>query len=92
MQETARIIKIEIREGKEGLFFASSNDEPGFFLCVTRSDQLWDAIPLALEDYFRSKNQAVSAIPTQSAQLHTTPWAIVPQGLIRRANERAGVL
>ena len=89
MHETARMITITVREGSAGLFYATSIEEPSFFLCVATREQLLEAVPLALEDFFRSKNQNVAAIPANPADRQALPWAIVPRDLLKKAAERS---
>ena len=89
MRETARLITINIKNDETGLFTATSGDEPDFFLCLAGLDRLLDAVPLALEDFYRSKNEYVAAIPASSGDGVSSPWAIVPKRLLQQAAERS---
>lgn len=87
---TARLVNIVIAEGKTGMFFATCENEPTFFISATSLVDVWKAIPCALEYMYDSKyHQAVKAIPTDQGKLGNRPWAVVPQGLIaQKAAER----
>ena len=75
--QSARLITINIREGTTGLFVATCEDEPGFYLSRVGAEPLWDALPLALEAMFRDKNQDVAATPIENGTFGSRPWAIV---------------
>lgn len=56
MTTTAKLMNIRIKAGATGVFFATSEDDPTFFLTATSAAQLWAAIPHALEDLFRARD------------------------------------
>ena len=89
MRETAHLITINITNDETGLFTATSRDEPGFFLCLAGLDRLLDAVPLALENFYRSKNENIAAIPAGSGDVAASAWAIVPKRLLQQAAERS---
>ena len=73
---------ITIKEGDSGLFFATSEDEPSFFVSATGADDIWVAIPCALEDMFRDRDDLeIVAFPTNKGDFAHKPWAIVPKKL-----------
>ena len=93
MNQTARLVTITIREGQSGLFFATCEDEPSFYLATVGADMLWEALPLALEDMFRrSKSQDVAAIPIDKGSFGSRPWAIVPRDLLTAVARRGEAL
>ncbi len=88
MDQTATLMTIKIREGKTGVFFATSEDEPTFFVSAVNAADLYSAIPLALEDMFRARHLDVAAIPTSKGDFAHRPWAIVPRELLAQVSER----
>lgn len=91
MGMTARIMNISVREGMGGMFFATSEDEPTFFLAETSLDALWEALPCAVEHMFEQRGHIpVYALPTDQGDLQHRPFAIVPRDVIaQRALEAA---
>lgn len=64
------------------MFFATSEDEPTFFVSAADIEDLCFLISAALERLYQSQHhRAIKAIPMGSFE-HETPWAIVPQSLI----------
>jgi hypothetical protein len=81
--QTARSLTISIREGKAGVFFASSEDEPTFFVSALSMDEVWAAIPCALEHMSLSRDHLkVRAIPTDKGDFANRQWTLVPTELL----------
>lgn len=86
MEQTAKLMTIAIREVESGMFFATSEDEPSFFVTATNVRDLYELIPLAIQDMFRDRNGLeISAFPTDRGEVGHKPWAIVPMELFARA-------
>jgi hypothetical protein len=92
MAQTAKLMTITIKEGSSGMLFATSEDEPTFFVSAVSSDDLWSAVSVAIEDMYLSRHMVeVTAIPTDSGDYAHRPWAIVPKSLLAQlaAGQRA---
>lgn len=80
---TARLVVINITEGGAGMFFATCDNEPTFFIAATSLADVWKCIPCAIEYMFDSKyHLAVKAIPTDQGCIGNKPWAVVPRDLL----------
>ncbi len=78
-EQITKLMTIKTKESDSGMFFATSEDEPTFFVSAVSADQLWLAIPAALEDLF----QEMAAFPTNKGTFASRPWALVPKELMR---------
>jgi hypothetical protein len=86
---TARLIDISIAEGETGVFFATSADEPTFYVSATSLDNLVAALPWAIEHMIRSRDHfEVAAIPTDKGNITRKAWALVPKELIALREEQ----
>lgn len=82
MNHAADILNIEIKQ-KDGMFFATSEDEPTFFVSALDASTLFRMLPIALADLYKSThNVEVRAFPTSKGEFGHKPWAIVPLDLI----------
>lgn len=90
MEQTAKLMTIAIRESDSGMFFATSEDEPTFFVTAMNVNALYELIPLAIEDMFRDRNGIkISAFPTDRGDFGHKPWAIVPEELLVKAASKS---
>lgn len=61
-----RLMTISIRHGESGMFFATSEDEPTFFLAQRSRKDLLAILPWALENTMRSLySRDVTALPPE---------------------------
>ncbi len=90
----ATLVNIHIREGSTGMFFATCQDEPTFFISAVSLSKLWYAIPSALEHMFSTKyNRDMKAFPTNAGNYANRPFAMVPKELVaKKAAERGPAL
>ncbi len=91
MTQTAQLMTITIKEGTSGLYFATSENEPTFFVSATSAVDLREAVTLALEGMFRSRQLDMVAFPTDGDAPGSHPWAIVPRELVAEGARRAAV-
>jgi hypothetical protein len=78
--QVAKLMTISTRRSATGMFFATSEDEPTFFVSTTSMEALNDAVRVALEELFSSRNhEIVAAIPTDKGDAEKKPWAIIPK-------------
>lgn len=80
---TAWLLTIKIREGAAGMFFATSEDEPTFFVSAKSADALYKAIPAALKSLFQERDHVEAAVfPTNRGTFAVKKWAVVPKALM----------
>lgn len=82
LDQAAKLVMVTKKEGTSGVFFATSEAVPDFFLTAVSTSQLWLAIPAALEDLFRRTwQQEVAVIPTDKGNFAHRPWAYRAEAL-----------
>ncbi len=65
------------------MFFATSDDEPAFFVSAVDADDLRSAVTVALEDLYLTLHYLeVKAIPLDGGDDGEKPWAIVPSSVL----------
>lgn len=80
--KSAWLLTISIREGAAGMFFATSEDEPTFFVSAKSADALYKTIPAALESLFHERDRVdAAAFPTNRGTFGEK-WAVVPKALM----------
>lgn len=80
VQAKARIIRVKISEGKEGLFYGTSPDLRGLLATGETLDALYANIPNAIADLFHVTG--VDVIVSLAESNDTTdgvPWVAVPR-------------
>ena len=78
--QVAKLMTISTRRSATGMFFATSEDEPTFFVSTTSMAALNDAVRIALEQLFIDRDhRTVTALPTNKGNADQKPWAIVPR-------------
>jgi len=83
MSAVAKLMNISTRQSASGMFFATSEDEPTFFVSTTSRETLEEAVRCALEKlYIERDNRDVAALPTDGGTLESRPWAIIPKEAI----------
>ena len=83
MSAVVELMNISTRETESGMFFATSEDEPTFFVSTTSRETLEEAVRCALEKLFIERdNQDVAALPTNRGTMESRPWAIIPKQAI----------
>ena len=88
MEQTAKLVRVRVRQRSSGMLFASSEDEPSLFIAVNSADQMNLAIPAVLEDLYRAKNQKVAVVATSEGQCNDRRWAIIPHDLLTELANR----
>jgi hypothetical protein len=80
---TIRTVTIMISPGKTGMFFASCENEPTFFVSAVGLPNLWAALPSAIEYLYSSKYHIdVKAFPLEQGNFGAKPFALVPHDLL----------
>lgn len=83
MSAVAKLMNISTRQSASGMYFATSEDEPTFFVSTTSRDTLEEAVRCALEKlYIERDHQDVAALPTDRGTLESRPWAIIPKQVL----------
>jgi hypothetical protein len=83
MQNLAKIITITIEESTSGLFFATCDKEPSFFVSALSRDDMQKIIPIALKNLFHKNEQLdVMIFNTEPVDKIHEPWMVVPTSLI----------
>jgi hypothetical protein len=76
----AKLMTITTRRSPSGMFFATSEDEPTFFVATTSVAAMNDAVRMALEDLFNSRDHTdVTPVPTDRGSAEDKLWAIIPK-------------
>ena len=90
MDNTAKLMNISIKEGESGIFFATSEDDPTFFVSAASADELWAAIPYALEDLFHARQEDYFAMETNKGPVGHRDWVMIPRSAAAsRSKDRA---
>jgi predicted RNase H-like HicB family nuclease len=80
-KDTVRVIGVQIEEGREGLFYATSQDLPGLFVGAPTLDELYDEIPQVIKMLLEhALGETVAVLPaSQSGEHEHAPhlWAAV---------------
>lgn len=81
----AKLVNISIAEGASGMFFATCESEPTFFISAVTLPALWAAIPAALEYMCKSKyNWEIKPIPIDQGNFQSKPWALIPREILEK--------
>ncbi len=78
----ATLMTITTRQSASGMFFATSEDEPTFFVSTTSAESLVEAVRCALEDLYKGRHKSVAAVPLDKGDAGRKPWAIVPKTIL----------
>lgn len=86
------IIHIQIEEGREGLFYATSPHLKGLLVAKPDLEALYEAIPKAISEMYAVCG--VKAIVTQAEQLDDEhgkyqPWVAIPYEIAEKAVNEA---
>lgn len=83
MSAVAKLMNISTRKSTSGMYFATSENEPTFFVATTSSESLEEAVRCAIEKLFDERDhQHVAALPTDSGTPESRPWAIIPKQVL----------
>ena len=75
---------ISYERSPTGMFYATSEVEPTFFVAARSVEALNDSVRHALEDLYRDRYHAdVAAVPTEGGDESHAPWTIVPKALLQ---------
>lgn len=81
-KETVRVISVQIEEGREGLFYATSQDLPGLFVGAPTLDELHDEIPQVIKVLLEHElGGTVEVLPASRRGEHEQAprmWAAIP--------------
>lgn len=81
-----KIVKIVIKEGREGLFFATSPDLHGLLVAEPTLQALDEAIPKAIADLYLAKGVRV-VVSKADDDTEDQPWIAFPVELAQAAIE-----
>ena len=75
----AKIIRIEIRSGENGLLFATSPDLPGLHISDTDEDAILADIPVVIQALLEVRGIKVKVIESEdNDQTGLPPWIALP--------------
>ena len=87
MQHTVKLMTIVISESSSGMFFATSEDEPGFFVSEFSVQALYDLIPVVISQMFEGRTGIkMSVFPTDRGDIGHKHWAVIPIELMAQAS------
>lgn len=81
MTGRAKIIHVEISEGKAGLFYATSPEIRELYVGAKTRDGAIEAVPRVIEELFAARGEHVRVLNVDDAEAQIPmPWVIVSQG------------
>jgi len=85
----AKVVNVKVREGKEGLFYATSPQLKGLLVAEPTLDALDKAIPKAISDLYLACGLEVLVIKVEDGDdSGTTPWVAFPSAVAQAALDR----
>ncbi|RXF75446.1 hypothetical protein [Hansschlegelia zhihuaiae] len=90
MPQLAHLVRVDIREGKFGMFSATSPNEPDLFVSAKGYEGIHAAVGAALEHIFSERlGLKVRAVPSTWEQRELedepeidAPWSVVPVDIL----------
>lgn len=77
---TAKLIRVEIKNGSSGLLYATSPDLYGLLVAKPTIEGIEGDIPRAIQEIFSVKGEDVLAIKIDN-QEHPESWVVIPTSL-----------
>jgi hypothetical protein len=84
----ARIVRIKVEKGKEGLFYATSPSLKGLLVAEPTLEALDEAIPSAVADLYLACGVKVIVTRIEHEDDDFTPWIAIPTEIAKRAMAR----
>ena len=82
----AKVIHIRVREGKAGLFYATSAELKGLLVAEPSLDALEEALPAAISEMYEACGLRVVVTKLEDdEEPGTTPWVAFPADVARAA-------
>jgi hypothetical protein len=90
MTELARIVKVRIEEGRNGLFYATSPDLEGLLVAEPTMDDLDRAVPEAIAAIYAASGSSMVVTKAEEPGIRTcfSPWVAVPEAQLKAALDR----
>jgi hypothetical protein len=86
----AQLVHVKIREGKTGLFYATSPELKGLLVAEPTIDALENAIPAAISDLYEVCGVSVVVTKMGDGDQDGTPWVAFPAAVAQaELNRRA---
>jgi hypothetical protein len=82
----AKVVNVKVREGKEGLFYATSPQLKGLLVAEPTLDALEAAIPKAISDLYLACGMRVLVTKVEDGdETGMTPWVAFPASVAQAA-------
>ncbi len=87
-----RIVRVRVREGNTGLFYAESSELRGLLVAAPDMSSLWAEVPGAIRDLYEAVGEKVVVTRVEDSDPDTYPFAAIPVAAIPEQilAERAG--
>lgn len=83
----AKIVWVKVKEGKSGLFFATSPELRGLLVAEPTLDALYEFIPEAIRSLYAACGEHVVVGQADRFDNDQTPWIAFPAEVARKALE-----
>ena len=82
-----RIVRVRVREGDTGLFYAESSELRGLLVAAPDMASLWAEVPGAIRDLYAAAGEKVVVTRVEDSDPDAYPFAAIPEQILA---ERAG--
>lgn len=89
-RDMARLIHINLNQGREGLLYATSPELKGLLVAAADLAELEDEIPVAITEMYEAQGikMIVARVQAFEATDDYQPWVAIPEEFVRRALKR----
>ena len=77
-----RIVRVRVKEGNTGLFYAESSDLKGLLVAAQDMNTLWEKVPGAIRDLYEATGTSVVVTQAKDEDPHTYPFAAIPTEIL----------
>ena len=84
-----RIVRVRVKEGNTGLFYAESSDLKGLLVAAEDMSTLWERVPGAIKDLYEATGTSVVVTQAKDEDPHTYPFAAIPTEILAQLAELA---
>ena len=77
---TAKIVRVDIRDGSNALFYAYSDDIKGLVVAARSYEDVLADIPRAITEMYAACGESIVVVPAQ--RNNETEWVKIPRGLL----------
>ena len=84
-----RIVRVRVKEGNAGLFYAESSDLKGLLVAAQDMNTLWERVPGAIKDLYAATGTSVVVTQARDEDPHTYPFAAIPTEILPQLAELA---